>query len=358
MDSKVETLIATVNLHLNLGEFKLRGVSVKAANRDYMVILGPSGAGKTLLLECIAGLRKPDKGMILIDGNDVTNLPPEKRELAFLPQNYALWPHMRVFDNIAYPLRCRRVPESEIKRRVKWVSRELEIAHLLNRKPTSLSGGEQQRVALARAMVWEFKAILLDEPTASLDPSLRRSTWKLLRRLHERMGFTAIHVTHDVAEAFALATKSAFMYEGKIVKQGLLNEVLTTAEAVQYLGDTNLMKGKILDTAKGEALVRVADTHIIAVIDGKPGEEVVLSLRPEDIIVLRERRLESSARNILQATVESLELHGPLVLLHTRSGEKLMLKVYVTKSSAEYLKLKPKSKVILCFKASAVKRVV
>lgn len=350
-------MIAAVNLHLDLGEFKLHGVNLEAADGDYMVVLGPSGAGKTLLLECIAGLRKPDSGLILIDGNDVTSLPPEKREIAFLPQNYALWPHMRVFDNIAYPLRCRGISENEIKRMVKRVSDELEIDHILDRKPASLSGGEQQRVALARALVWGFKAILLDEPTAALDPALRWSTWKLLRELHKRLKFTAIHVTHDVAEAFALATKSAFMNEGKIVKQGSLSEVLSTAEAVRYLGDTNIIKGRILEAAKGEALVEATGTHIIAVIDGEPGEEIVLSLRPEDIVILREEKLESSARNILQATVESLEPQGPLVLVHTRSGENLMLKAYITKSSAEHLELKPGSKITLCFKASAVKRI-
>ncbi len=350
-------MIAAIDLHLDLGEFRLRGASIEARDGDYMVVLGPSGAGKTLLLECIAGLRRPAKGRILIDGRDVTSLPPEKRGLAFVPQSYALWPHMTVYDNIAYPLRCRKTREDEVRRRVKWISEELGIEHLLHRKPGTLSGGEQQRVALARALVWEPKAVLLDEPTAALDPALRGSAWRLLRELHRRLGFTAIHVTHDLAEAAALATRAAFMYDGRVVKQGSLDAVLASIEASRYLGDTNVLKGRVVEARGGEAIVEARGARILAVIDAKPGDEVVLALRPEDIVILKELRAESSARNVLPAVIVDLEPRGPLVLVHARSAEGLVLRAYVTKSSAEHLELRPGSKVVLCFKASAVKKI-
>ena len=351
-------MIEVSDLYRDWKEFSLKDINIEIKENEYFVILGPTGAGKTLLLEIIAGFYFPDRGEVRIAGKEVTNLPPEKRRIGFIYQDYSLFPHFTVEENIEFGLKLRKSASPDTTRkRLKEIMDWLGIAHLAHRYPATLSGGEQQRVALARALVWGFKAILLDEPTAALDPALRWSTWKLLRELHKRLKFTAIHVTHDVAEAFALATKSAFMNEGKIVKQGSLSEVLSTAEAVRYLGDTNIVKGRILEAAKGEALVEAAGAHIIAVIDGEPGEEIVLSLRPEDIVILREETLESSARNILQATVENLEPQGPLVLVYTRSGENLMLKAYITKSSAEHLELKPGSKITLCFKASAVKRI-
>jgi len=274
-------LIVVENLHLNVGEFKLQGASLKARRGEYLVVLGPSGAGKTLLLECIAGLRRPTRGRIVVDGVDVTRFPPEKRGLAYVPQDYALWPHMTVYSNIAYPLKCRRVAEVEVRRRVKWIAEELNVDHLLHRRPGSLSGGERQRVALARALVWDPKALLLDEPTAALDPALKSSAWKLLKKLHLKLGFTAIHVTHNLAEAATLAERAAFMYNGVIVKQGRLDDVLATPEASKYLGDTNIYQGKVVESKNGETIVDIHGTKIVSVVaNAQQGEEVVLMLRP------------------------------------------------------------------------------
>jgi len=348
-------LIVVENLYLDLGKFKLQGASLEARKGEYLVVLGPSGAGKTLLLECIAGLRKPVRGRIIVDGVDVTGYPPEKRGLAYVPQDYALWPHMTVYNNIAYPLRCRKFSEAEIRSKVEWVAEELEISHLLNRKPETLSGGEKQRVALARALVWSPKAILLDEPTAALDPALKSSAWKLLKKLHLKLKFTAIHVTHNLAEAATLADKAAFMYNGVIVKQGGLDDVLATPEASMYLGDANVYRGRVIRCGKGETIVDVHGVKIVTVVDAMLGEEVVLMLRPEDVLLLKKPAL-SSARNTLKVIIEELESRGPLVLVHAKHGD-LRLKAYVTRSSSEHLELRPGRQLYVSFKATAIKRI-
>ena len=348
-------MIVVENLYLDLGKFKLQGTSLEARKGEYLVVLGPSGAGKTLLLECIAGLRNPTRGRIIVDEVDVTSFPPEKRELAYVPQDYALWPHMTVYNNIAYPLKCKKFSEAEIRRRVRWVTEELEISHLLHRKPGTLSGGEKQRVALARALVWNPKAILLDEPTAALDPALKSSAWKLLKKLHSKLKFTAIHVTHNLAEAATLAEKAAFMYNGVIVKQGRLDDVLATPEASIYLGDANVYRGKVMQRRGGETVIDVYGTKIVTVADAMPGEEIVLMLRPEDILLL-EKPAPTSARNTLKVTVEELEPRGPLMLVRVKHGD-LKLKAYVTKSSSELLELKPGKQLYASFKAAAVKRI-
>ena len=349
-------MIEAQDLHLDLSLFKLEGASVKAGDGEYLVVLGPSGAGKTLLLEVIAGLRKPEKGRVLVDGVDVTNEPPERRGIAFAPQNYALWPHMTVYDNIAYPLKLRRIPKEEIRSRISQMAEELGITHLLKRRPSTLSGGEQQRVALARALIVRPKAVLLDEPTAALDPALKASTWALLRRIHRRHRFTAIHVTHDLSEAASLATRAAFMMAGKVVKEGSLDEVLATKEASKYLGDTNIFRGKVVRVSEGEALIDLGGVQVVVV--GRPtGGEATLALRPEDVVVLKEPYGMISTRNILRGKVEWVEDRGPLTLINVkvREGNKLSIKAYVTKASKEHLGIREGAEILVCFKASAIK---
>ena len=349
-------MIRAVNLSIKVGSFKLENVSLTVDTGEYLVVLGPSGAGKTILLECLARLRKPEKGKIFINEVDVTDEPPEKRGLAFVPQNYALWPHMSVYGNIAYPLKIRKLRREEIKLRVNEIARELGITNLLHRRPDTLSGGEQQRVALARALSIKPKAILLDEPTAALHPGLRSSAWKLLKSLHKKLGFTAIHVTHDVAEASYLATKAAFLWEGRIVKEGSLEEVLSTKEASNYLGDTNFLHGivkgfedNVAVVDAGGVVLRVVDQNLNA------GDEVTLTLRPEDIVLLREKPQAVSARNCLLADIIELEVRGVLILVKARVKDSLNLKAYVTKASVDHLGVQEGSKVYLMFKASALR---
>ncbi len=350
-------MIEARELTLDLGCFKLDKASIRVGDGEYMVVIGPSGAGKTLLLECIAGLRTPSSGKIIIDRVDVTLKPPEKRMVAFVPQNYALWPHMRVWDNIAFPLKHRGFRGREVEERIEWIAGELGIKNLLDRKPNTLSGGEQQRVALARALVWDPKAVLLDEPTSALDPSLKSTAWRLIKRLHEKLGFTAIHVTHDVAEAVALADEAAFMYEGRVVKQGSIDEVLATREAAEYMGDSSIIRGVVIGFGNGVLKVRVGGETLQAVCSKRysSGARVTLMVRPEDILLTR-KPMGGSARNIVKAVVEDVDWRGPLALVTLRSvnGE-LKLKAYVTKSSLEELDVKRREILYAVFKAASLK---
>ncbi len=228
-------MIAIRDLVVEVEGFRLEVPRLEVAKGEYLVVMGASGVGKTVLLLTIAGFYKPLKGSIVIDGVDVTRLPPERRGVALVPQDYGLWPNMTVYDNIALPLRCRGLSEEEVRRRVLWYSKLLGISSLLDRKPSTLSGGEKQRVALARALAVEPKLLLLDEPFSQLDPGHRASARRLLKTLHYKLRFTAIHVTHNLADAIQLASRIAFMEAGRIVGVMSVEEFLSTPYARPYI---------------------------------------------------------------------------------------------------------------------------
>jgi ABC-type Fe3+/spermidine/putrescine transport system ATPase subunit len=216
-------------------------------------ILGPSGCGKTTLLRSIAGFIQVDSGRVLFDNDEVTQLPPQRRGTAMVFQNYALWPHMTIFGNVAYGLRLQKVPEAEIHRRVLEVLELVEIGNLADvetRKPAALSGGQQQRVALARALVVEPKVLLMDEPLSNLDAKVRQRLRAELRRLQKRVGITAIYVTHDQEEALALADTVVLMDQGRIVQTGTPQDIYlkpTTAFAAEFLGVSNQLEAQAAD---------------------------------------------------------------------------------------------------------------
>ncbi|RLE52516.1 MAG: glycerol-3-phosphate ABC transporter ATP-binding protein, partial [Candidatus Methanomethylicota archaeon] len=195
-------------------------VTLTIREKEFMVLLGPSGCGKTTTLRIIAGLEEPTKGEVYIDDQPVTYLPPKDRDIAMVFQNYALYPHMKVYDNIAFPLKLRKYPKEEIDKMVKEVAEMLHIEDLLDRMPKQLSGGEQQRVALARALIRRPKAFLLDEPLSNLDAKLRVVMRAELKRLQKELGVTTVYVTHDQAEAMTMADRIAVMKDGKVLQVG------------------------------------------------------------------------------------------------------------------------------------------
>jgi ABC-type Fe3+/spermidine/putrescine transport system ATPase subunit len=228
----------------------LRAVSLDFEPGKLTAVLGPSGCGKTTLLRSIAGFVSVDAGAIRFDGDDVTALPPQRRETAMVFQSYALWPHMTVFDNVAYGLRLKRMPAEAIARRVREVLSLVEIGDVesvVRRKPPALSGGQQQRVALARALVVEPHVLLLDEPLSNLDAKVRQRLRVEVRRLQRRVGITTIHVTHDQEEALAIADRVVLMSAGAVVQAGTPEEVYlqpTTEFAADFLGIGNRLEAR------------------------------------------------------------------------------------------------------------------
>ncbi len=299
-------------------------------------LLGPSGCGKTTLLRCLVGLESPDDGEITIGGEVVWSshknifIPPEKRGLGMVFQTYAIWPHMSVFDNVAYPLQVRRESRQEIRARVSSVLKLVQLEGFEDRPATKLSGGQQQRVALARALVGEPKVILFDEPLSNLDAKLREETRKELREFLSGLGITAVYVTHDRVEALSLSDTVAVMKDGRIVEIGSPRKIYFAAEhrfVADFIGRANLIEGRVVGK-EGRRLV--VDSRIGRIICGqeavgRTGQEVMVCVRPEFIRVVPGR--SRNGTNSFSGKVESLVFVGEAhegvvrvgdVTLHTR----------------------------------------
>lgn len=228
--------ISLQGIHKHFGETAaLAGIQLDIADGEFFVLLGPSGAGKTTTLRVIAGLERPDAGLVRMDGEDVTASAPAQRDCAFVFQQYSLYPHLTVYDNLAFPLRAplRRVPEADVRRRVERVAAMLHIDGKLQRKATALSGGEMQRVAIGRALVREPRVYLMDEPLSSLDAKLREELRVELKRLQRQSGTTVVYVTHDQVEATTLADRIAIVEAGRIQQVGTPEQIYEAPVSVQ-----------------------------------------------------------------------------------------------------------------------------
>jgi ABC-type Fe3+/spermidine/putrescine transport system ATPase subunit len=238
-------------ISVRLGEFRLHDISLHVKAGTYLTLLGSTGTGKTVLLETIAGVHKPSSGRIHIKGRDVTRLAPEKRHLGIVYQDYALFPHLTVFQNIAFGLRLKGTSEQKVKEAVEEMADFLEIRPLLKRRPIRLSGGERQRVALARALVMEPYVLLLDEPLSALDRVTRSRIQNELKRIHTQLGVTIVHITHDLAEAFFLADHLVVMKNGRILQEGAPEEVCrhpNDRSVAELVGIENLVAATVEDT--------------------------------------------------------------------------------------------------------------
>ncbi|BAA29226.1 tungstate ABC transporter ATP-binding protein WtpC [Pyrococcus horikoshii] len=329
-------------------EFKLREISFDVREGEHFIILGPSGSGKTVLLEIIAGIISPDRGRILLRGEDITGLPPEKRNFSYIPQNYALFPHMTVFDNIAFGLKLRKIPRKEVARKVREVAESLGIDHLLHRKPRTLSGGEQQRVAIARALVVKPELLLMDEPFANLDVQTKSKLIREMKRWRKEFGFTAIHVTHSFEEALSLGDRVGIMLRGRLVQVGDVRDVFSkpkSEEVARFLGFENIIEG----VANGRIL-KVGDLRIE--LPREVWGKVRVGIRPEDITIFMEG-VKTSARNVFKARVEGIEDLGALVKLTLNLGG-IILRAFITRSSLIELGIREGEEVYASFKASAI----
>jgi spermidine/putrescine transport system ATP-binding protein len=317
------------------GEVVLENVSLTVPLTSFFALLGPSGSGKTTLLRLIAGLDTVDSGTIFLDGEDITHVPLNERKINTVFQQYALFPHMNVFDNVAYGLFIRRVPKKIIEEKVKAI---LHIVHLEKHiyKPIQqLSGGQQQRVALARAIINEPQVLLLDEPLAALDLKLRETMLLELIELQDTLKTTFIYVTHDQFEALTVADYMAIMnHDGKIEQVGTpkaIYEFPETSFVAQFVGTTNIFKGRLSITEDKHALiVEGLEPFLVAPLQQKPwiydGATVVMSIRPEKIEISK-TKMEGFS-NSSEGTVRSIVYHGRSTQYNIRLANNMFIAIF------------------------------
>ncbi len=282
----------------------VRDVALEVRRGEFVSLLGPSGCGKTTTLRMIAGYIRPDGGSIAIEGEDVTHIPPYRRDIGMVFQSYALFPHMTVEQNVGFGLQMRKIPKDEIRTRVAEALKLVRLEGLGARKPSDISGGQQQRVALARAIVIRPRLLLLDEPLSNLDAKLRKSMQIEIRSLQESLGITTIHVTHDQTEALSLSDRVVIMNLGEIQQVGPPREVYVRPKNVfvaDFVGESNLLKGRVagLDAASGMIEVTLATGERLKVSAGTSGiaagSSVAVVARPEAIRLSPAGKTEANA---------------------------------------------------------------
>lgn len=295
----------------------LHNINLQIANGEFLTLLGPSGCGKTTILRLISGFESPSQGELLLQGKDITTVPPEKRQVNTVFQSYALFPHMNVWDNVAFGLRMQRCPKTEISRRVAEVLRRVHMDHLADRMPRQLSGGQQQRVAIARAIVNNPLVLLLDEPFSALDFKLRQQMQLEIKHLQRQLGITFVFVTHDQEEAFAMSDRVVVMNEGEIRQIGTSQEIYEEPEnlfVARFVGEINVLEGRIaglLQDGVYTAKVEGVDFTLRSKREFEMGEAVKVLLRPEDLKVYRkeeleEERIRTLERSLLQEKFSTL----------------------------------------------------
>ena len=344
-------MIKIENISKNLGEFFLKDVTLDIGTGEYFMILGPTGAGKTILLEAIAGIYNPDSGKILMDGRDITDIPPRRRNISMVYQDYMLFPHLTVEKNIAFGLKLKKIPIEEIKEKIEDISRMLNIRHLFHRFPGTLSGGEKQRIAIARAVVTEPNALLLDEPLSALDTQTREDLRHELKKIHSVTGITIIHVTHSFEEVFSLGDSVAVMNDGKIIQVGRPDDVFRRPNCefvANFVGVENLFKGNSTIN-NGISDIDIDGSAIVSTAC-KSGDCTV-SIRPEDILISR-NKIESSARNSFNGKIVAVIDKGATIKIVADCG--IPISAIITRRSLDDMGLREGMSACLTFKASDV----
>ena len=285
----------------------LKGLDLKIYENEFLTLLGPSGCGKTTTLRIIAGFEEPDSGEVLFNGVEISKVPPYKREVNTVFQKYALFPHLDVFDNIAFGLNLKKMPKDVIEQKVKRMLDLVGLEGFENRDVTSLSGGQQQRVAIARALVNEPKVLLLDEPLGALDARLRKEMQSELKKIQQEVGITFIYVTHDQEEALSMSDTVVVMKDGEIQQIGTPIDIYNEPEnrfVASFIGESNIIEGNMIK----DCLVSFDGFEFECVDKGfKPNEEVEVVLRPEDIDIIADNYKEQTK---LLGTVESVVFKG------------------------------------------------
>lgn len=345
-------MIKIENLSRNWKEFQIDKVNLEIKTNEYFVILGPSGSGKTLLLELIAGIWQVDSGEIYMDDENVTYTSLEKRGVGFVYQNYMLFPHKTVYENIAFGLNMQKVDKEEVKTKVDDMMKLLHIDHLGHRMPRTLSGGEQQRTALARALIINPRVLLMDEPMSALDKKTRDDLIRQMKELHEKFDITLLHVTHNFDEALALADRIAIMRDGRISQVGDSTEIFRHPKdkfVADFVGVENIIKG--VARKDGDKMTLI-DTGNISIYSTEQREgDVHVTVRPEDIILSSEK-VETSARNVFEGKITEIIDNGALIKLTVDVGEPII--VFLTRQSFLEMDINIGRDVWTYFKATAV----
>ncbi len=323
---------------------------------EFFIILGPTGAGKTTTLRITIGLEKPDSGKVLYEGQDITQLSPPLRDFAFMFESHNLYPVLNVYDNLAFPLRSPlfKVPESEVKKRVEAIADELHITHLLPRRVSHLSGGEQQRVALGRALIRRPKIYILDEPISSLDYKLREELQTEFKRIHEEYGITILSATHDNVSAMAMASRIGIMENGRILQVGAPRDIYTNPMSVSVARIIGAPSMNFIDCVVGETslwmhghqeFVIPLSPPIVGILrrELKGQGRILVGIWPEDIMVS-----EKIQEGYLKALVENIEYHGAERFVNLALGESplkaLLIRNCVPKHGAEIFVFLPEEK--------------
>jgi putative spermidine/putrescine transport system ATP-binding protein len=270
-------------------------VSTTIAPGEFFSLLGPSGSGKTTTLMMIAGFADVDEGQVLVDGTDIVDVPPQRRGFGMVFQNYAIFPHLNVFDNVAFPLRARKLPNDQIQERVQQALELVRLERFADRFSRQLSGGQQQRVAIARAIVFQPSVVLMDEPLGALDKNLRYQMQVEIKEIQQRLGMTVVYVTHDQEEAMNMSDRIAIMNNGRIEQVGRPTDIYENPASnfiARFLGEANLIEGTIEEVREGVAVLCTAGgLQLRARADGnvQPGARANLFLRPERVTIVRAR---------------------------------------------------------------------
>lgn len=300
----------------------LHDIYLKVHEGEFLTLLGPSGCGKTTLLRLISGFEAPTTGQVFIDQKNVSGLPPHMRHVHTVFQSYALFPHMSVFENVAFGLKCQKVPAAEIKERVERVLAMVKLNHLANRKPSQLSGGQQQRVAIARAAVNRPRVLLLDEPLSSLDYRLRKTMQIELKQLQRTLGITFIFVTHDQEEALSMSDRVVVMHEGRLEQIGTPREVYEEPQnlaVAKFIGEANLFDAEVLSVNERQLVINMLgiERTTKSKRSFQEGEKVVVLIRPEDVKVWGLQEVKDSS-SMFRGKVEEVIYKGTTVDLIVR----------------------------------------
>jgi len=308
-------MIKIEGLTILFGTFKIVELDIQIEEGEFHFLLGPTGSGKTLILESIMGLRKPKGGRILIGDREVQHLPPERRGISYVPQDLALFPHLKVKENILYGIRARGLDMKTFEEHVYTLVEVMRIDHLLERYPANLSGGEKKRVALLRALAPKPKLLLLDEPLAGLDLSIKVDIQQLLKNLHSSFHTTTLCVTHDFGEAHSLADRMTIFIDGKVEQVGKRNDVFLrpgSKKVAQFLGAKNLYRAKVLKNEESSQRLILGVNGLQFSIPTnlyqdqmEEGKEVDLFIRPEEVMILRKGKpvKDSLKRNIFEGKI-------------------------------------------------------